>query len=166
MTAGDEERASADRLQLLEAKSARRLQWVKELVTAVLGVGIVVYTLFWTGRAFAMAGDPVRMGDAKDLLTYLSSFAGVVVGYYFARVPADARTAQAQQQMAQAQQEMGQAQQQMGQAVSEKERAVGEMGDMKKTMSDMDKELAGLEKKAERGEQLRPEDIQYVREMA
>jgi hypothetical protein len=135
-----------------EGKSAVWLQWLKEVVTAVLGIGIVAYTLYWTGRAFAMAGDPTRMGDAKDLLTFLSGFAGVVVGYYFGRVPADARTAQAQQQMAQAQQ-------QMGQAVSEKDQAMG-------TMDGMKKELADLEVKAARGEQLRPEDVRQVREMA
>ena len=68
-------------------------------MTAVLGIGIVVYTLVMTGRAFGMAGDATRMGDAKDLLTFLSGFAGVVVGYYFGRVPADARTAQAQHRL-------------------------------------------------------------------
>jgi hypothetical protein len=135
-----------------EGKSAVRLQWLKEVVTAVLGIGIVAYTLYWTGRAFAMAGDPTRMADAKDLLTFLSGFAGVVVGYYFGRVPADARTVQAQQQMAQAQQ-------QMGQAVSEKDQAMGTMGDMK------DK-LAGLEDKVRSGEQLVPDDVRKVREMA
>jgi hypothetical protein len=68
-----------------------------------------------------------------------------VVGYYFGRVPADARTSQAQQQI--------------GQAVSEKEQAMGKMGDMKK-------ELAGLEDKVRSGEQLVPDDVRKVREMA
>ena len=135
-----------------EAKSAALQQWLKEGVTALLGIGIVGYTLYWTGRAFAMAGDPTRMADAKDLLTFLSGFAGVVVGYYFGRVPADARTAQAQQQMAQAQQ-------QMGQAMSEKDQAMGTMGNMK------DK-LAILEDKVRSGEQLVPDDFRKIREMA
>jgi phytoene/squalene synthetase len=152
MAADPQEGKSAVRLQLLEGRSAVWLQWFKEVVTAVLGIGIVAYTLYWTGRAFAMAGDPTRMGDAKDLLTFLSGFAGLVVGYYFGRVPADARTTQAQQQMAQAQQ-------QMGQAMSEKEQAMGTMNDMKNA-------LVGLEEKAKGGEQLQPEDVQHVREMA
>jgi hypothetical protein len=50
-----------------EAKSADRLQWLKEIVTAVLGIGIVVYTLIMIGRAFDMAGDTSRMGDVKVL---------------------------------------------------------------------------------------------------
>ena len=128
-----------------EAKSAVRLQWLKEIVTALLGIGIVAYTLYMTYRAFGMVGDPTRMGDAKDLLTYLSGFAGVVVGYYFGRVPADARTAQAQQQI--------------GQAVSDKEQTMG-------TMNDMKKELADLEDKMEGGDQLTAADIRHVREMA
>ena len=128
-----------------EGKSAVRLQWFKEVVTAVLGIGIVVYTLVMTGLAFGMVGDASRMADAKDLLTFLSGFAGVVVGYYFGRVPADARTAQAQQQI--------------GQAVSEKDQAMSKMDDMKK-------ELAGLEDKMESGEDLRPADVRHVREMA
>jgi hypothetical protein len=128
-----------------EGKSAVRLQWFKEVVTAVLGIGIVVYTLVMTGLAFGMVGDASRMADAKDLLTFLSGFAGVVVGYYFGRVPADARTAQAQQQI--------------GQAVSEKEQTMSKMDDMKK-------ELADLEDKMESGEDLRPADVRHVREMA
>ena len=35
------------------------------------------------------------MGDAKDLLTIMLGVAGVVLGYYFGRVPSDARVAQA-----------------------------------------------------------------------
>ena len=38
-----------------------------------------------------------KIADAKDVLLLLLGLAGVVVGYYFGRVPADARTAQAQQ---------------------------------------------------------------------
>ena len=98
-----------------------------------------------TGRAFGMAGDATRMGDAKDLLTFLSGFAGVVVGYYFGRVPADARTAQAQQQI--------------GQAVSEKEQAMGTMGNMKE-------KLTGLEDKISSGQPLVPADIREVRDTA
>ena len=128
-----------------EAKSAAQQQWLKEIVTAILGIGIVAYTLYMTYRAFAMAGDPTRMGDAKDLLAYLSGFTGLVLGYYFGRVPADARTAQAQQQM--------------GQAMSDKAQTMGTMGQMKK-------ELTGLGDKMERGEPMTAADIRRVRDMA
>lgn len=128
-----------------EAKSAARQQWLKEIVTAVLGIGIVAYTLYMTYRAFGMVGDTTRMGNAKDLLTYLSGFAGVVVGYYFGRVPADARTAQAQQQI--------------GQAMSGKEQTMNKMDDMKR-------ELAHLEDKMDSGEHVTAADIRHVHDMA
>jgi hypothetical protein len=128
-----------------EAKSAARQQWLKEGVTALLGVGIVAYTLYMTYRAFGMVGDATRMADAKDLLTFLSGFAGVVVGYYFGRVPADARTAQAQQQI--------------GRAVSDKEQTMSTMGDMKEKLTDLEDKMDG-------GQQLTAADIRRVREMA
>jgi cytochrome c-type biogenesis protein CcmH/NrfG len=128
-----------------EAKSAARQQWLKEIVTAVLGIGIVAYTLYMTYRAFGMVGDATQMGNAKDLLTYLSGFAGVVVGYYFGRVPADARTAQAQQQIVQ--------------AVSDKEQTMSTMGDMKEKLTDLADKMDG-------GQHVTAADIRRVREMA
>jgi ribosomal protein L29 len=82
----------------------------------------------------------------------LSGFAGVVVGYYFGRVPADARTAQAQEQI--------------GQAVSEMDAMKVERDQAMSTMDDMKKELADLEDKASRRQRLKPDDIRHVREMA
>ena len=143
--AAREEAKSADRLQWLKEKSAVRLQWFKEVVTAVLGAAIVLYTLYMTSRAFGMVGDATRMADAKDLLTFLSGFAGVVVGYYFGRVPADARAAQAQQQI--------------GQAVSDKQQTMD-------TMDKMKKELTGLEDRASSRQRVKPDDIRKVRDMA
>jgi cytochrome c-type biogenesis protein CcmH/NrfG len=142
-----------------EAKRAARQQWLKEGVTALLGIGIVGYTLYMTYRAFGMVGDTTRMGNAKDLLTYLSGFAGVVVGYYFGRVPADARTAQAQQQM--------------GQAMSDKGQTMNKMDDMKKEMAhledkmdDMKEEMAHLADKMDSGEHVTAADIRHVHDMA
>ena len=128
-------------------------------MTAVLGIGIVAYTLYMTYRAFGMVGDTTRMGNAKDLLTFLSGFAGVVVGYYFGRVPADARTVQAQQQM--------------GQAMSDKGQTMNEMDDMKDEldgledkMGAMKEGLAGLEDKMDSGAHVTTADIRHVRDMA
>lgn len=74
------------------------MQFLKEIVSAILGVGLVVYTLITAGNILAYVGDEARMADAKDVLLLLLGLAGVVLGYYFGRVPADARAAQAQQQ--------------------------------------------------------------------
>jgi hypothetical protein len=127
---------------------ASKTDWLlvaKEAVTALLAIGIVGYTLVMAERTFSMAGDATRMGDAKDILIFLGGFAGVVVGYYFGRIPADARASQAQEQVEQ--------------AVSDRADAMGKMADMKQ-------ELAGLEDKARSGAQVVPEDVRKVREMS
>lgn len=77
-------------------------QVFKEVVTAILGLTLVIYTLITAGNTLAYVGDETRMSDAKDVLLLLLGLAGVVIGYYFGRVPADARAAQAQQQAASA----------------------------------------------------------------
>lgn len=74
------------------------MQALKEIVTAALGLLLVGYTLITAGNILAFVGDEARMSDAKDVLLLLLGLAGVVIGYYFGRVPADARTTQAQQQ--------------------------------------------------------------------
>jgi hypothetical protein len=40
------------------------------------------------------------MEDAKELLATMTGLSGVVIGYYFGRVPGESRASQAQQQMA------------------------------------------------------------------
>jgi hypothetical protein len=72
-----------------------KLQLFKEIITALLGLVIIGFTLWFALRCFYLAGNTKKIGDAKDLLTILLGIAGVVVGYYFGRVPADARAAQA-----------------------------------------------------------------------
>lgn len=69
---------------------------IREIVTAILGIAIVAFTLALTGLAFSMAGDGPRMRDAITVLTLLFGLAGVVVGYYFGRMPAEARAVEAQ----------------------------------------------------------------------
>ena len=120
------------------------LQVFKEVVTATLAIVIVGFTIYLAVRAFGMAGDATRMEDAKDLLAFMAGFAGVVVGYYFGRVPADARASQAQEQV--------------GQAMSEKEQAMGKMGSK-------NRKIALLEDKARSGEQVTLDDLREVREM-
>jgi hypothetical protein len=74
------------------------IQAFKELITALLGLAVVIYTLILAGHTIALVGDQQKMGDAKDVLLLVLGLAGVVVGYYFGRVPADARASQAQEQ--------------------------------------------------------------------
>jgi hypothetical protein len=74
------------------------IQLMKEIVTALLGLVIVGYTLVIGWRVFSYVGDQQKMSDAKDILLLMLGLAGVVIGYYFGRVPADARATQSQQQ--------------------------------------------------------------------
>jgi hypothetical protein len=76
-----------------------RLQLLKELVSAALALAIVGTTLYFAGAAFGLAGDTTRMHDAKDLLAGMTGLTGVVLGYYFGRVPSEARASQAQRQI-------------------------------------------------------------------
>jgi hypothetical protein len=73
-----------------------RIQAAKELVTGTLGIALILFTLSMTYRSFGMAGRVDQMKDAMGMLSLLFGLAGVVVGYYFGRMPADARAAQAQ----------------------------------------------------------------------
>jgi hypothetical protein len=74
------------------------IQAFKEGITALLGVAVVGYTLILAGNTLSLVGQPEKLSDAKDVLLLVLGLAGVVVGYYFGRVPADARASQAQQQ--------------------------------------------------------------------
>jgi len=76
----------------------QKIQGFKELVTAILGVLVLVCTLFLAGWTFCYVGEQPKMTNAKDVLQILLGVAGVVIGYYFGRVPADARAVQAQEQ--------------------------------------------------------------------
>lgn len=74
------------------------LQLFKEIVTALLAFVLIWYTLRLADRTLVYVGDTQKMSDAKDILLLLVGLVGVVLGYYFGRIPADARAAQAQQE--------------------------------------------------------------------
>jgi hypothetical protein len=73
----------------------QRMQRFREGVTAVLAVLLLASTMALTYRTFGMAGKEGQMKDAMGVLSLLFGIAGVVVGYYFGRVPGDARAVQA-----------------------------------------------------------------------
>jgi hypothetical protein len=72
-----------------------KLQAFKETITGILGITVIVYTLFVAYQTLGFVGDQTKMAQAKDVLTLLLALAGVVLGYYFGRLPADARAADA-----------------------------------------------------------------------
>ena len=69
----------------------------KEVVTSLLGLAIVGFALYMAIVTLGYVGD-ARISDSKDILQLILGLAGVVLGYYFGRVPADARAAQSQKQ--------------------------------------------------------------------
>jgi hypothetical protein len=73
------------------------IQAFKELITAVFGLLILVFTLILAKKTFGFVNNPEQVAQAKDILMLMLGLAGVVVGYYFGRVPADARANQAQE---------------------------------------------------------------------
>jgi len=76
----------------------QKIQAFKETVTAILGLFVVGSTIYLAAKTFTYVGQENTMADAKDVLLLMLGLAGVVVGYYFGRVPADARATQAQDQ--------------------------------------------------------------------
>ena len=81
------------------------MQFFKEVVTSILAILVVGYTVYLAGIASSFVGDPQKVSDAKDILLFMMGITGVVLGYYFGRIPADARAAQSQQEARQAQQQ-------------------------------------------------------------
>jgi hypothetical protein len=60
---------------------------------------IIIGFTFWLAvKTLLYAGDSGKINDAKDILTVMMGLAGTVIGYYFGRVPADARAAAAGRQ--------------------------------------------------------------------
>jgi hypothetical protein len=75
---------------------------LKEAVTALIALLLVWTTILVITSLLGFVGDELRMTQAKDLLSVLTGLMGVVLGYYFGRIPAEAHAAQAQQQANQA----------------------------------------------------------------
>ena len=117
MTDGD--RKTPPDANVIMAKRMVKVQSVKELVTHLIALAIIGSTIFVVLCSFKYVGAVEGMEDAKVLLAAMSGLSGVVVGYYFGRVPAEALATQAQVQMA---------------------AAMAEMGEMRARLSDLDKD--------------------------
>ncbi len=68
----------------------------KEFVTGCLGILIVLVTLIVALVAVLTTGTDEAWARAKDVLLILSSLVGVVLGYYFGRIPGEAQAAKAE----------------------------------------------------------------------
>jgi hypothetical protein len=68
----------------------------KEIVTGIMGSAIVVVTLTVAIIAIFSASNAETYAAAKDILLFLNGLVGVVLGYYFGRVPGEARAEKAE----------------------------------------------------------------------
>jgi len=87
---------------------------LRELVTAILALTILVVTVMLLRRTFDIGGQSDALKDAftreKDILQYGLSLLGAVIGYYFGRVPAELHAQAAQKQATNAQTQLNQTQ--------------------------------------------------------
>lgn len=72
-----------------------KIQAFKEGVTALMGLAVVIFTLFLAWKSLTYSANDMQMANAKDILLLVLGLTGVVIGYYFGRIPADARATQA-----------------------------------------------------------------------
>jgi hypothetical protein len=75
-----------------------RMQAFKEVVTPLIGLILVSFTVYFAVRTVDVAGDAAKASGTQQVLTLMLGLAGVVIGYYFGRVPADAQAAQARRE--------------------------------------------------------------------
>jgi hypothetical protein len=75
-----------------------RIQAFKEGVSAVLGVLLVAFTVSLAVLAVGAAGNAAKSTDTREVLTLMLGLSGVVLGYYFGRVPAEGQAAQARKE--------------------------------------------------------------------
>lgn len=71
------------------------ITWVKESVAAAIGVSIIVglYFLLWS----LLTKDPPDVQGAQSIFALLGGWGGIVLGYYFGRLPAERAVTRAEQ---------------------------------------------------------------------
>jgi hypothetical protein len=74
----------------------KRIATGKEVLTGFLGTLIVLVTLIVVIITIASVNNPAAFSSGKDLLLFMNGLVGVVLGYYFGRVPADVRADKAE----------------------------------------------------------------------
>ncbi len=71
------------------------MQVGKEVVTATIALVIIGSTIALVARSFGLIGNASHVSQAKNLIGIMLGLVGTVTGYYFGRVPADARATSA-----------------------------------------------------------------------
>ncbi|HET7019029.1 MAG TPA: hypothetical protein VFI65_34240 [Streptosporangiaceae bacterium] len=71
------------------------MQAGKEVITAIIALVIIGSTIALVARSFGLIGNASHINQAKDLIGIMLGLVGTVIGYYFGRVPAEARATSA-----------------------------------------------------------------------
>jgi hypothetical protein len=85
----------------------KRLAIAKEIITGLLGLAIVLTMLVMLVVSFTKPLEDAQWSRVKDLLLYMNGIAGVVLGYYFGRVPTEIRAQTAERAADEAQRDAG-----------------------------------------------------------
>jgi len=75
-----------------------RIAWSKELIAGIMGVLIVLVTLVVAISTIFTVSNAETHAALKDVLLFMNGLVGVVLGYYFGRVPGDTRADRAESQ--------------------------------------------------------------------
>jgi hypothetical protein len=115
---------------------------LKEGIAATLGLIIVLGTLIllWP----SLTASPVDIDSAQGIFSILGGWGGVVIGYYFGRLPAEKAATKAEEVADAARKEKD---------TAEKVTA-NTLADTAKTLSESEEELAELQKKLEKYKKL------------
>ena len=70
----------------------------RRFATAAIGIIVIGFTAYLALRSVDVAGDGAKSADVQNVLTLMLGLAGVVLGYYFGRIPAEAQATQARKE--------------------------------------------------------------------
>jgi len=146
-------------LKLAQREAEGWMQPLKEGVAAILALGVVGFTLSIALYAIMHVAQD-KFSSAKDIIMLLLGPFGTVLGYYFGRLPADARAAQAQQQTAQAQQQAAEADSKTAQLTNQTLNVVQKADELATKASGT---IAAAQTRGLRGEQIAPVDEEVRR---
>lgn len=90
--------ATKDSKQQLSQNVADRIAIGKELITGIMGIIIILVTLTMVVATIFTVSNVETHAAVKDALLFMNGLVGVVLGYYFGRVPGDTRANQAENQ--------------------------------------------------------------------
>ena len=130
-----------------EKKGIEFLVIMKEVITAFLAIIIIIgiLVLLWP----CLTTSPIDITSAQGIFSILGGWGGVVIGYYFGRLPAERAASRAEAEAVAAREKK---------EVAEKEKSIT-LADSSKILTNRDIKLAELEKKFERNNAILKEFI-------